>query len=107
MFRAKTVFVVGAGASAEFAFPLGGALLKDISKRIDISYQAGQLQRGDHVIVQALRDALGARTGVASYNEHLHSAWQLVASSKQGLSIDNVLDALEDEKLRRLANLAL
>lgn len=107
MFRAKTVFIVGAGASAEFAFPLGGALLKDISKRIDISYQAGQLQRGDHVIVQALRDALGARTDVASYNEHLHSAWQLVASSKQGLSIDSVLDALEDEKASKVGKFGI
>lgn len=107
MFRAKTVLVVGAGASAEFRFPLGGALLKDIAKRIDISYQHGQLQRGDHVIAQALRNALDAKTDVSSYNEHLHSAWQLVASSKQGLSIDNVLDALEDDKASKVGKFAI
>lgn len=107
MFRAKTVLIVGAGASAEFNFPLGAALLKDISKRIDISYQAGQLQRGDHVIVQALRSALNAGADVQSYNDHLHSAWQLVASSKQGLSTDNVLDALEDDKASKVGKFGI
>ena len=107
MFRAKTVLVVGAGASAEFAFPLGGALLKDISTRVDISYEYGQLKRGDHVIVQALRNALGASEDATSYNEHLQSAWQLVTSSKQGLSIDNVLDALEDDKASKVGKFAI
>ena len=98
MFRAKTVFVLGAGASAELGFPLGEALLKDISGRVDISYQLGRLERGDHVVAEALRRKLDARSDVGLYNEHLHSAWQIVKSSKQGLSIDNVLDALEDPK---------
>ncbi len=98
MFRARTVLVVGAGASAEFGLPLGGALLKDIAQRINISYQFDRMTRGDHVLAQALRDALNAQNDVTSYNEHLHSAWQIVASSQQGLSIDNVLHALEDEK---------
>lgn len=98
MFRAKTVFVLGAGASAELGFPLGGALLKDISERVDISYELGRLVRGDYVIADALRHKLDARNDVALYNEHLHSAWQIVKSSKQGLSIDNVLDALEDPR---------
>lgn len=99
MFRAKTVFVIGAGASAELGLPLGGALLEDIAKRLDISYEFGRLERGDYVVADALRKALN---NDALYNEHLHSAWQLVKSSKQGLSIDNVLDALEDEKASKV-----
>lgn len=98
MFRARTVIVVGAGASAELGFPLGNALLQDIAKRLDISYRFGQLERGDHVIAQALRDKLDASSDVTEFNDHLHSAWQIVKSSAQGISIDNVLDALEDPK---------
>lgn len=67
MFRAKTILVIGAGASAEFGFPLGGALLKDIAKRVDISYDFGQLKRGDHVVAEALRSALNAKADVTSY----------------------------------------
>jgi hypothetical protein len=98
LFRANTVFIVGAGASEELGFPLGGRLLKDIAERVDISYDFGRLARGDHVLANALRNRLNAGQDVRSYNEHLHSAWQLVRSSKQGLSIDNVLDALEDPR---------
>lgn len=98
MFRARTVLVIGAGASAEFGFPLGNALLQDIAKRLDISYRVGQLERGDHIIAQALRQRLDASDDVTEFNDHLHSAWQIVKSSSQGISIDNVLDALEDTK---------
>ena len=84
MFRAKTVFVVGAGASAEFGFPLGAALLDDIARRVDISYEFGRLKRGDYTIVEALRNSLDANANNQRYNEHLHSASQIVKSSKQG-----------------------
>jgi hypothetical protein len=98
LFRANTVLVIGAGASAELGFPLGDGLLKDIAQRIDISYDFGRLGRGDYVVADALRNKLNARQDVTQYNEHLHSAWQIVKSSKQALSIDNVLDALEDPR---------
>lgn len=98
MFRAKTVFVVGAGASAELGFPLGETLLSEIAERVDISYDIGRIARGDHVLAEALRRRLNTGADNTSYNEHLHSAWQIAKSSKQGLSIDNVLDALEDPK---------
>lgn len=107
MFRANTVLVIGAGASAEFDFPLGGALLKDIAKRIDISYQFGRQERGDQVVAEALRKALNASEDVALYNDHLHSAWQVAASAKQGLSIDNVLHALEDKKATKVGKFGI
>jgi hypothetical protein len=98
LFRARTVFVIGAGASAELGFPLGEKLLTEIAERVDISYDFGQLQRGDYVLADALRQKLNATVDVTDYNDHLHSAWQIAKSSKQALSIDNVLDALEDPK---------
>lgn len=107
MFRAQTVVVVGAGASAELGFPLGNALLRDIANRLDISYRFGQLERGDHVIAQALRSRLDASSDVTDFNEHLHSAWQIVRSSSQGISIDNVLDALEDPKASLVGKFAI
>lgn len=107
MFRAKTVFVVGAGASAELGFPLGESLLTEIAKRVDISYEFGQIKRGDHVLADALRQKLNAAVNVTEYNDHLHSAWQIVRSSEQGLSIDNILDALEDPKAATVGKLGI
>lgn len=99
--------MVGAGASAELGFPLGGALLADIAERANISYNFNQLERGDHVLAQVLRNKLEARTDVAEYNSHLESARQIAKSSKQGLSIDNVLDALEDPRASLVGKLAI
>ncbi|MEP0392762.1 MAG: hypothetical protein ABJ205_07770 [Erythrobacter sp.] len=73
-------------------------MLSDVAQLVDISYDFGRQVRGDHVVAEALRSALGAQKDVGGYNEHLHAAWQLVKSSRQALSIDNVLDALEDPK---------
>lgn len=107
MFRAKTVLIVGAGASEEFGFPLGAALLRDVADRVDISYEFNRLKRGDHIVADALRNALSASTNVEQFNNHLHSAWQLVKSSKQAISIDNVLDALEDENASRVGKFGI
>jgi hypothetical protein len=64
MFRRKTLFIVGAGASAEFGLPLGTRLAKQITGKMDIRFERGfefvgsgdqrlyeqliQLRRGDN-----------------------------------------------------------
>ena len=107
MFRAKTVFVIGAGASAEVGLPVGAGLLIEITKLLDIRYQTGRMISGDHVISDALKILLDEGGDVQKYNEHLHAAWQLIASAQQALSIDNVIDALEDEKIELVGKLAI
>lgn len=98
MFRANTVFVIGAGASAEFGLPVGSKLLTQIAKSVNITYEIGRQKTGDYMVAEALRRSIPPQNDNEEYNRHLHSAWQLVRSSNQGLSIDNVIDALEDQR---------
>jgi hypothetical protein len=50
MFRAKTVLVDGAGASAEVGLPVGDKLLKQIVNLTDLRYDRNQLKTGDHLL---------------------------------------------------------
>jgi hypothetical protein len=107
MFRARTLFVLGAGASAEVGMPIGSKLLEDVVKLTNIAYYHGRMSRGDAHLSEALKIALNEGGSVDRYNEHLHAAWQLAASAEQALSIDNVIDALEDEKVERVGKLGI
>jgi hypothetical protein len=107
MFRARTLLVLGAGASAEVGLPVGAKLLSEIVKLTDIAYDIGRMVRGDHHVSEALKHILNEGQAVEKYNEHLHAAWQLAASAKQALSIDNVIDALEDERVERVGKLGI
>jgi hypothetical protein len=108
MFRAKTVLVIGAGASVEVGLPIGSLLLTQIAEALDIRFEFGSRQvKGDHVIVDALRTILNEQGGVEKINQHLAAARQLVSSSEHALSIDNVIEALEDEKVERVGKLGI
>jgi hypothetical protein len=107
VFRARTLLVLGAGASAEVGLPVGAKLLTEIVKLTDIAYDVGRMVRGDHHLAEALKVILNEGQAVEKYNQHLHAAWQLAASAKQALSIDNVIDALEDERVERVGKLGI
>lgn len=107
MFEAKTVLVLGAGASAEVGLPVGDALLKDICKLIDIKFDFGSQKSGDHLITSALKLVLKEGREANKLNEHLHAAWQVIRSAQQGISIDHIVDALEDERVERVAKLGI
>lgn len=56
MFESKTLFVVGAGASAEIGLPVGSALLETIADKLKISFQGGHRQSsGDPDIAEVIR----------------------------------------------------
>ena len=107
MFRAKTVFVIGAGASVEVSLPMGADLLKQIARLTHITFDAFRQQTGDEAIVQALRLYLNEGDQVTKINGHIEAAWQLAESAKQALSIDNVIDALEDSRLELVGKLGI
>ncbi len=107
MFRAKTVLVIGAGASVEVGLPAGPDLLKQIIKLTHITFEHYRQIAGDESIVQALKIRLNEGGEVAKLNEHLHAGWQLSESAKQALSIDNVIDALEDPKVELVGKLGI
>jgi len=96
MFRAKTVFVLGAGASVEVGFPAGDGLLKQIVDLSNVGFEFNRQTKGDRLFVDALRVLMDEGGAVDKLNEHIRACWQLAKSAGQALSIDNVIEALED-----------
>jgi hypothetical protein len=99
--------VVGAGASVEVGLPMGSDLLKQIVDLIQITYEYGRQKSGDAWIVDALKIRLNEGREVEKLNAHLRAGWQLSESAKQALSIDNVIDALEDPKVELVGKLGI
>lgn len=107
MFRAKTVFVIGAGASVEVGLPMGPELLNQIVKLTHITFEHYRQKEGDPAILEALKLILNECGVVEKINQHLKAAWQLSESAKQALSIDNVIDALEDPQVELVGKLGI
>lgn len=101
MFRAKTVFVLGAGSSSEVGLPIGEGLKHEIADKIDIRFQDGFRQNsGDFQIMSAIREHAKIRGGPhADPNPYLERAWQLRDALPQAISIDNLLDAHKGDLL--------
>lgn len=108
MFRSKTLFVVGAGASKEVGLPIGAELKVQIAKKANIQFSDGITQStGDRVIGQALR-VLSAGKGQQEYNHYFAAMRALHEGMPLSESIDNFLDAhREDEKIVLCGKLAI
>lgn len=108
MFRSKTVFVVGAGASCELNFPSGAQLLHRIADSLDIFFDTSNyMQRGDRRLYHAFQQLAGQDTGV-SLNDLQFAGWRVRDAAKLGLSIDNVIHQFaDDDVVARVAKLAI
>ena len=107
MFRAKTLLVIGAGASVEVGLPVGADLLKTIVDLTHITFEHYRQKTGDPLVLDALKIILDEGNEVTKINEHIRAGWQLGVSAKQALSIDNVIDALEDPKIELIGKLGI
>jgi len=107
MFRAKTVLVIGAGASVEVGLPMGPELLKQIVNMIQIRFDHYRQSSGDVGILEAIKICVNEGANVEKTNQHLKAARQLAESAKQALSIDNVIDALEDAQVELVGKLGI
>ena len=106
MFRLKTLFILGAGSSAEVGLPVGEGLKAAIAKGIDIRFKDGVNQiSGDRQIMQAIRDHANLRAATDltydanNTNPYLYKAWQLKDALPHALSIDNLLDAHKGDEM--------
>ncbi|MBL0317859.1 MAG: hypothetical protein IPP74_00900 [Alphaproteobacteria bacterium] len=101
MFRSKTVFVVGAGASKEVNLPVGEELKRKISQKIDIKFENGfQQSSGCYNITEALRRHVKQPDGRnGDINPYLHSAWKVKDALSVNRSIDNALLSLSHDDL--------
>lgn len=94
MINRKTVFVVGAGASCEFKFPLGEELKSKISALVDIRYEEGyRRDSGDQYIDYALREYIQGNDEYNNINSFLHAGWAMRDALPIAISIDNYLEA--------------
>jgi len=107
MFRANTVFVIGAGASYEAGLPLGSELLRRVAQSTNLGFQHNRLTRGDAVVHSALRRVLDEGPKVELMNRHIRAAWQVNKAAEQALSIDNVIDALETPEVELVGKIGI
>jgi SIR2-like domain len=99
MFRTPTTIIVGAGASADYRFPLGSGLRTKIADLINIGFEdfGSSLQSGDHIIVECLREVSRQIGQNGNINNFINSARSMAAAMPLALSIDNYLDAHKDD----------
>ncbi|WP_126177143.1 hypothetical protein [Tsuneonella rigui] len=92
MFKSPTVFVVGAGASAEAGLPLGGELTSKIASLLNLSVEYGhQLSKGDAVIYHGLRELVDRRDW--GQNSFIGSARSVAEAMDLAQSIDTFLES--------------
>lgn len=97
MIRTKTVLVVGAGASSELKFPLGGVLLAEIGRALDFNVSSGGVTGGSPRIWRELKRT--AHTSGKNADDYIFAAWRVRDATHLGLSIDNVIHQLNDDDL--------
>ncbi len=78
MFRAKTLLVIGAGASVEVGLPMGAELLSQITKLIGLKYEWNRQTAGDPGFAQALRYCLDEKGIGNSISEYVKNCHQLI-----------------------------
>jgi hypothetical protein len=95
---AKTVYVLGAGASSEAGLPVGTDLKKSIAAELRIEFEHGIRQvQGSFLLVAALRDYVQRTSLSRDINPYLHAGWRISEAMSQAISIDNFLDAHKDD----------
>jgi hypothetical protein len=67
MFKRKTLFIVGAGASAEFGLPVGSGLAAKIAHMMDVRFEFGYrpIGEGDMDLYEQLTN--GRRQNVGNF----------------------------------------
>jgi hypothetical protein len=56
MFNKTTIFIIGAGASAECGLPTGSQLKQDIAEGLYFYFEEGRLSKGDEALFRTLRE---------------------------------------------------
>lgn len=98
MIRTDTVLIVGAGASSEFKFPLGGALLQEIATNVTFGSRSGY--GVDLAAPRRLFDELQriARGDPERWGPYGVAANRIIDAAPMALSIDNVIHQNSDSK---------
>ena len=101
MFRSKTVFILGAGASQDLGLPVGEDLKSDIAEMLDIKFKhpySNELTCGSYEIADAIRVLAKRPDGSNDINSYLHAARKLGSALTHGTSIDDTFATHKDDK---------
>jgi len=103
------VFVIGAGASAEYGIAVGDALKFKIADLLEFYLDGGQLTRGDHQIAESLRRQNHSTTGAYQMSQEDFRSSRLISRAMpHALSIDNFIHAHRgDESVALCAKLGI
>ncbi|MEQ9150748.1 MAG: SIR2 family protein [Parvibaculum sp.] len=100
MFKSKTLFVVGAGASKEVGLPIGKDLKSIIASKLDIRFRDGYTQNsGDKTIMDLFRTLAGSEGYPKDVNKFLEACWLIRDAMPQASSIDAYIDAHRENHL--------
>lgn len=96
MFKSRTLFVVGAGASAELGLPVGAGLKTKIAEKLSFSFQHGRdLIKGDWRIYEAIRAMAHATS--ENPGAYTQAGRRISVGMQIAPSIDTFLDAHKDD----------
>ena len=105
MLRDRTLFVVGAGASKEFNFPIGSELATEIAKRLDLRFAGynDMVGTGDLGLYEAIKSISNGQV-----NDFLHACWLIRDGIELSYSIDNFIDThRHDVRVEKCGKLAI
>ena len=96
MFASKTLFILGAGASAELGLPTGATLSQMISERLNFNTDSERELGGESAIVRALHTY--SSTGETDFLSYLSTARMVSSGVGYSDSIDEFLNKHEGNK---------
>ena len=97
MFRSKTVFVVGAGASKEFGLPIGSELATQIGSHLKLEVDRfGNFLGGEYELYEACQRA--ANRDQKEVREYLRACKAISDALPTAVSIDTYLEVHEGDK---------
>lgn len=101
MFKSKTVFVLGAGASNEIDVPVGNELTGNIAGLLNFHVKFQEVEKGDRAIFRTLQDMVNNDpSGKWTNNTLIQSSHHISEAMELAPSIDTFLEtfALDDER---------
>lgn len=103
MFKKRTLFVLGAGASFEAKVPVGSELAKRIAKKLDVRIgdYGKNIGEGDGRLLGQFQDKFPA-----DFNDYLRAAWRIRNGLPTASSIDDFLDIHNHDELMQLVGKA-
>jgi hypothetical protein len=97
MFEDKTVFVIGAGASAEFGLPVGLKLLENIKENSLFEFEYGNNpSKGNRVVFDAIVSRYGSQ---ATFKEVFKTLGDIARGVETAGSIDEYINRYSDDEM--------